>query len=879
MHTHLTAEELRAQLETAIGDGYRLERELPAGGMSRLFLAIERSLNRRVVIKLLPPEYTSAVTAARFEREMTLTAHLQHPHILPILAAGTNNGLLYCITPYVEGESLRGRLETAGRLPIASAVQILREVADALARAHEAGVVHRDIKPENILMQGEHALLADFGVAHVLQSPTSGERLTGTGMSLGTVGYMAPEQLTGDANIDGRADIYALGVVGYEILSGQPPFAGKTTQALVGAHLMHIARPLSELRPDVPQDVADAIARALAKDRDDRFATAAELRDALGTTTAPRRRVSPRIRRRWALGAAVAAVLVVAAAITWRSVSSRVNPAVPPVGIRIAVLPFDNLGDSANAYFAEGVSDAVRDKLVAIRGMQVIASTSSGEYRHTRKPLRQIASELGVRYVLTGKVRWIHGARGAADSLVIHPTLNDAESNIQAWGEPFDAPRKEVFRIQGDIARKVAERLQGTLTAESRQQLAQGPTINLDAYDAYLRARALERTAYSPTTYARLVAAYQEAVRRDPNFALAWAALGRAHIKAYTVAAPPPPGEGESARRAGERALQLSPELANGHIVMARYYASVTNNRDSALTQLREALRLSPTDAGILAEVGYTEVHAGEWADGIPRLEESFRLDPRDVGTAIELGTDYLRLRRYDYARRMLDRALALEPTNLVAIKQRAMVELAEGDLDGARRIIRGADAAVDSAAFLAYLTSVDPLPWLLDPAQQRTLLSLTPESYEGMRAEWGRAKGIVYASRGDRARGRAYLDSALAAADSELAAAPNSPIILAFRAVLLAHMGRHAEAIANGESAARLFPITEDSFLGPWVRHMLAQTYVLVGENDKAVDVLESLLRVPHYLSPAWLKIDPTYAPLRGFPRFDRLVSGQFGR
>src|SRR5215472_4116222 len=276
---------LRARLESSLGDAYRIERELPPGGMSRLFLATERSLNRKVVIKLLPPEYASEVSAARFQREVTLTAQLQHPHILPIFAAASKGGLLYYVMPYVEGESLRQRLTRDGRLPVSTAVQILREIADALARAHEAGVVHRDIKPENILLQRDHALLADFGVARALHEATGGARLTDTGTGLGTPAYMAPEQLAGDRNVDARADVYALAVVGYEMLAGTAPFAGPTPQAVAAAHFASAPRPLTQLRPDVPQWLSGAIGKALAKEPGQRFATAADFRDAL--TAAP----------------------------------------------------------------------------------------------------------------------------------------------------------------------------------------------------------------------------------------------------------------------------------------------------------------------------------------------------------------------------------------------------------------------------------------------------------------------------------------------------------------------------------------------------------------------------------------------------------------
>ena len=272
---------VRDQLQRILGDAYVIERELAPGGMSRLFLASEQSLDRQVVIKILPPELASEVSAARFQREIMLTAHLQHPHILPILSAGARDGLLYYITPFVAGESLRHRLARESQLSIDDALSILRELADALAFAHAEGVVHRDLKPENVLLQHGHAVLADFGVARAVEEATQSERLTGSGLGVGTPGYMAPEQLAGDANVDARADVYALAVIGYEILAGIPPFTGVTPQALVAAQFSQIPRPLSTLRPDTPPRVCAAIKQALAKAPENRFDSAVEFASAL----------------------------------------------------------------------------------------------------------------------------------------------------------------------------------------------------------------------------------------------------------------------------------------------------------------------------------------------------------------------------------------------------------------------------------------------------------------------------------------------------------------------------------------------------------------------------------------------------------------------
>ena len=267
---------LHDRLQNALGDAYRIERELAPGGMSRLFLATERSLDRRVVVKLLPPELTSDVSAQRFQREILVTAKLQHPHILPVLTAGARDGLLYYITPFVGDESLRQRIAQRGALPLDDTVRLLRTVADALAFAHALGVVHRDLKPDNIFLQHGYAILADFGIARAVEQATlgaPGERLTGTGMGLGTPGYMAPEQLAGDADVDARADIYAMGIVAYEMLTGQPPFAGRAAPKLVMAHMTEMPEPVASRRSDAPPRLAQAVMRCLEKDPARRWQT------------------------------------------------------------------------------------------------------------------------------------------------------------------------------------------------------------------------------------------------------------------------------------------------------------------------------------------------------------------------------------------------------------------------------------------------------------------------------------------------------------------------------------------------------------------------------------------------------------------------------
>src|SRR5881296_753168 len=360
--------ELQARLQAALGDAYQVERELGGGGMSRVFLATEASLHRAVVVKLLPPEFASEVSEARFKQEIELAAHLQHPNILPLLTAGAKGDLLFYVMPFVSGESLRHRLTREGKLPVADAVRIMHEMADALAYAHAEGVIHRDVKPENILLQGGHAVLTDFGVARALVESRSGGRLTDTGLALGTPGYMSPEQAAGERHVDARADVYALAVVGYEMLAGFPPFAGPTAQSLIAAHLTGKPKPLGDLRPETPPAAADAIMRALAKDPNARLRTAAEFRDALEPVAAgATRRISKRTRLAFAAGVVV--ILGGAAGLLFRpSPPAALDPNL------VAVAPFDVLAPSMELWH-EGLVDVLSRNLDGAGPLRTVSPT------------------------------------------------------------------------------------------------------------------------------------------------------------------------------------------------------------------------------------------------------------------------------------------------------------------------------------------------------------------------------------------------------------------------------------------------------------------------------------------------------------------------
>src|SRR5712692_11517087 len=557
--------DLQARLQAAVGDAYGIEKELGGGGMSRVFLATEASLHRQVVIKLLPPEFASEVSEARFKQEIELAAHLQHTNILPVHTAGAKDDLLFYVMPFVSGEAVRHRLTREGKLPIVDDVRILHEIADALGYAHAEGVIHRDVKPENILLLGTHAVLMDFGVARALTASRSGGRLTETGISVGTPAYMSPEQAAGERHIDASADVYALAVVGYEMLAGMPPFRGPTAQAVIAAHMTATPRPLSDVRPETPPEIEEAIMQALAKDPNTRLRTAAEFRDAIATPAAA-------ARRRWAvvrkpvLVAVGAAVLAVAAGTL---ILLRGNHAAGASARSVAVLPFENIGGSESGQsFSDGIQDDILTQLTKIAALSVTSRASVQEYRRTAKNVRQIGRELGVRALLEGQVQ------RAANRVHVNVQLIDAENDRQLWAESYDREltAQDVFAIQDSIAHNVAEALRIRLTPAEARAIAETPTTNLEALDYFHRGRELfdRRGGTAPDTEAPL--AFERAVSLDPGFAPAWAGLAAARswlIRQYLAF------DTSAARQALDRAATLAPgapetELARG---LYEYYA------------------------------------------------------------------------------------------------------------------------------------------------------------------------------------------------------------------------------------------------------------------------------------------------------------------
>jgi TolB-like protein len=871
---------------------YEIVAPLGAGGMGEVYRARDRKLDRDVAVKVLPESVAKDPDAlARFEREAKAVAALSHPNILAIFDFGTQNGTAYAVTELLEGETLRGRIDGS---PVTQrqAIDWCLQIAKGLSAAHGKGVVHRDLKPENVFVSNDgHVKILDFGLAKRVDaapeektSAPTGSGHTEPGTVLGTMGYMSPEQLRG-LPVDHRSDIFSFGAILYELLSGRKAFKRDTASDTIAAVLKEEPPELTQSGRNISPALDHIVRHCLEKDRENRFQTAKDVAFALSEASAPTTLSAATsgsyvIPTRRGPGkailfiAAFAAVFAVAALLMWRRPKTSASAA----GVkRVAVLPFENLGAPEDDYFADGIGDQIRGKLTAVPGLVVIARGSSTPYKKTTKTPQEIARELSANYLLTATVRWEKG--GGQNRVQVSPELVEVVSDgppQSKWQQSFDAAITDVFQVQSDIATKVAGALGTTLGAGEAQRLAEKPTQNLAAYDAYLKGEETSKAmaANDPPTLRKALAIYEQAVALDPEFAQGWARVSNASSLLYRNGVPTPE-LAERGRKAAEKAIALAPNRPEGYQALGNYQRLVAQNSGAALETYAKGLRLAPNDVTLLGSSVAAEQSAGQWDKALADARELEHLDPRSVSAANRVSTVLVALRRYLEARQVADRALALSSSNLRAVEYKTISFLGVGDLDGARATLESAAKTVEPTALVAYMATFEDLGWALSEQQQQLLLRLTPDAFDDDRSAWGICLAQAYAWKGDQANVRVYAEEARKANEEQLREAPSDAQRHVFLGLSLAYLARKDEAIREGLKGVELLPTSKDAINGPYFQHQLARIYMLVGEPDKAIDQLEQVLKIPYFVSPAWLKIDPNFDPLRNNPRFQKLVAG----
>ncbi len=593
--------DLRALLDSGLAGHYTLERELGRGGMATVYLAHDVKHDRPVALKALHPDLAATLGPERFLREIRTTAQLQHPHILTVLDSGETAGQLWYTMPYVEGESLRDRLNRETQLPIDDAVQIARNVLAALAYAHSHGVIHRDIKPENILLEGDEAVVADFGIARAI-SAAGTEHLTQTGMAVGTPRYMSPEQAAGGSEPDGRSDLYSLGCVLYEMLAGEPPHTGPTPQAIMAKRFLEPVPHLRTMRESVPESVEQAVTKALAKIPADRFATATAFAEALAQgLSLPAGGASPptgfgRIARRVlpgrAFAAALGAVVLVLGTGVYLFHARRRGPSTTPDNlITLAVLPFHLLTRSEDtSALGIGIPDAIITRLANVRQLRVRPTSMIIRYQDQTPEVRAIGQALATDYVLNGTVQ------PAGERLRVSVQLLRARDAALVWGERYDLARQDLLGLQDSIAGRVSSALALRMSDEERARVYRRYTENGEAYELYLAGRS-QLALLTKEGALAAIDAFERALRLDSAYALARAGLAMASADMHLRFASGPEAKSWGARAEDEarRAMALDSDLAEAHVAMAAVYRKAEFNWEGALEESRRALALNPS--------------------------------------------------------------------------------------------------------------------------------------------------------------------------------------------------------------------------------------------------------------------------------------------
>ena len=658
------------RLAGALADRYRIEREIGAGGMATVYLARDLKHDRDVALKVLRPELAAALGTERFLQEIRISARLDHPHILTLIDSGESDGFVWYALPYVRGESLRTMLTREKQLSVEDAVRIGTQIAGALDYAHRHGVVHRDIKPENILLHEGLAVVADFGIA-LAASEAGGDRLTLSGLSLGTPQYMSPEQATGTKDIDARSDVYSLGAMVYEALTGEPPHTGPTVQAVIAKLLTERPTRIRVVRDAVPQAIDDAVAKALAKVPSDRFARAGDFAAALAASPAPAGR--PSRRSAWA-AAGLAVALLAVVLVIWGPVRQSAPPPAPGAATEspsVAVLPFENLtGNPADQYLSDGMTEEIIGQLARVGGLKVISRTSTEALKGRGLTMRQISDTLGVRHILEGSVRH------EGNRIRVAVDLIDASTDANIWTSRYNGELTDVFALQEEIARQVADSLVKTVGVR--------PTVGRvarsgspEAYAAYLAGKSMlyRRTREG---FRGAVTQFERAIAEDPSYAPSYAGLATTYSLWAFYAYPDLDFYDAYGRalRLADRAIALDSLLADGHAVLARALTRAWAPAEIVEAGFKRAIALQPNSADAHQWYALFLAREGRHTEALPVIERAISLDPLAPGIRIAAANLALTAGRHAAARQEADRTLALEPGLLRARELQAMSDI-----------------------------------------------------------------------------------------------------------------------------------------------------------------------------------------------------------
>ena len=864
---------------------YQILEEIGRGGMGVIYRARQRHSRRIVAIKrVLSYHADSQDTLMRFRREAEAAANLDHPNILPIYEVSeSHDGLPFFSMKFASGGSL---LEAAPALRSEPrrAVALMVKVARAIQYAHEQGILHRDLKPGNILLDGRgEPMVSDFGLAKWLE-PTG--RLTRTPSIFGTPGYIAPEQVNGsDRKLTSAADVYGLGAVLFDLLTGRPPFTGEHALKTIQQAAEKPAPKLRTLAPALDRDLETICAKCLERDPLARYRSAGELADDLERWLHGRsivaRPVSPPVHlwrwvRRNPLVAQMAA-LVLAMATAVGVMISKAQTVSPPSASGIAVLPFESLSpDKENAFLAYGVYDGVWTKLAKVANLKVINHSSVAKYRGARDTL-EIGRALNVAYVLKGSVR------KNADRIHVNAELIGTPKNARVWAEEYDRDLSDVFTLQGEIAQKIADKLGVGVSPAGKTAFQDIPTSDLISYDAYLRAKdLLYDIALSTRQKEDLFQAVElldQAVARDPSFFDAYCQLAGAHDRIFFLAFDHTDVRLKLSETVIQSIQRLHPERGETHLALAQHYYYAYRDYNRARQELVLAHLTLPNESRIPLLAAYIDRRQGRWEKSLEEMAQALELNPRDFSILQQISLTYEALGRYKEMAATLDRVLAIAPYDVPSRVRRAVVDLeGRADVKPFETTIN-AILADDANAALGFVN-----PWLLVVLRehdsvgiQRTLSNIGDGGCfdENIPFPNSWCEGLTAWVRGDASAARAALNSARNELGQTVRDQPGYAAALCALGVIDAVLGNKEDAIREGERAVELVPVSKNAIEGATLVRYLAVIYAWAGDKDRAVQQLAETTYLPgSHISYGYLRLHPLWDPLRGDPRFEAIAA-----
>jgi len=862
---------------------YEVIEELGEGGMGKVYRVEDRMIKEEVALKLIKPEIAvNKKTIERFSNELKYSRKIAQKNVCKMYDLGEDKGTYYITMEYISGESLSGMIRMMGQMSSGQAVFIAKQMCEGLAEAHRLGIIHRDLKPGNIMIDKQgHVQIMDFGIARSLET----KGITKEGMMIGTPDYMSPEQVEGN-KADHRSDIYSLGVILYEMLTGRLPFEGETALSVAFKHKTEIPPDPQKFNAQITDDISRVIHKCMEKDREKRYQSVLEVLSDLemiekGITTAeraiPKRKtitteyIKKKFGKTWIVLVAVVALAVILTLVI--QFLSKEGPATLFEQKMIVVLPYENLGPPEDEYFADGLTEELTSRLSAVHGLGVISRTSSKQYKNTEKTIKQIGEELGVDYILEGTVRW-NRSPDSRGRVRVTPQLIRVSDDTHLWSEVYDRYIEDIFSVQSEIAEEVTKKLDITVLKPERQALMAKPTENLEAYDNYLRAYKYWGSGYihqSLEENERAVASLDRAIELDSQFLLAYLLLCDIHDYIYSVGMDRSNDRLDKAKYALDKAIELEPDLPEVKMRLGRYLLKVSQDFDHVLEIYESVQRTRPNLSP--SSIGYVQQRLGKWKDAITNYEKAFKLNPRSEFAAHALGRLYAWIWDYEKSEEWFNRALSIRPDLYYSKLGIARLPMLSGNLEQARARLERLPPHV-LTDYNWYLLG------MLERNYQELLDRLSSTPFEAFQeAQFyipiDLARAAVYHAMGEDSLMKSRAESARIELERLINERGEDTRLYAPLGLAYAYLDRKDDAIREGRRAASLYPVSKDAFEG--VRYVinLAKIYAVVGENEQALDQLQYLLSIPcgNNFSVQIMELDPIWDPLRNHPRFIQLV------